>query len=97
MSFPQGALIGGRYRLEQSIGSGGMGEVFRAVDTVLGRAVAVKVVHAVEPRKRKEVTESFLREARISAAIAHPNVVQILDFGVHEEFAPYIVMELLEG
>lgn len=97
MSFPQGALIGGRYRLEQSIGSGGMGEVFRAIDTVLGRAVAVKVVHAVEPRKRKEVTESFLREARISAAIAHPNVVQILDFGVHEELAPYIVMELLEG
>ena len=97
MSFPQGALIGGRYRLEQSIGSGGMGEVFRALDTVLGRAVAVKVVHAVEPRKRKEVTESFLREARISTALADPNVVQILDFGVHEEHAPYIVMELLEG
>jgi hypothetical protein len=97
VSFPQGALIGGRYRLEQSIGSGGMGEVFRAVDSVLGRAVAVKVVHAVEPRKRKEVTESFLREARISAAIAHPNVVQILDFGIHEELAPYIVMELLAG
>jgi serine/threonine protein kinase len=97
VSFPLGALIGGRYRLEQSIGSGGMGEVFRAVDTVLGRAVAVKVVHAVEPRKRKEVTESFLREARISAAIAHPNVVQILDFGIHQELAPYIVMELLAG
>jgi len=93
----QDALIGGRYRLEQSIGSGGMGEVFRATDALLGRPVAVKLVHPVEPRKRQEITESFLREARISAAIAHPNVVQILDFGVHEESAPFIVMELLEG
>jgi serine/threonine-protein kinase len=92
-----GSLIGGRYRLEQSIGSGGMGEVFRATDTVLGRPVAIKLVHAVDPRKHKQVTESFLREARISAAIAHPNVVRILDFGIHEGDVPFIAMELLEG
>jgi serine/threonine-protein kinase len=92
-----GSLIGGRYSLEQSIGSGGMGEVFRASDTLLGRPVAIKLVHAVDPRKHKQVSESFLREARISAAIAHPNVVQILDFGIHEGDVPFIVMELLEG
>jgi eukaryotic-like serine/threonine-protein kinase len=92
-----GSLIGGRYSLEQSIGSGGMGEVFRASDTLLGRAVAIKLVHAVDPRKHKQVSESFLREARISAAIAHPSVVQILDFGIHEGDVPFIVMELLEG
>ena len=97
VEMQQGALIGGRYRLEQSIGSGGMGEVFRATDALLGRPVAVKLVHPVEQRRRQVITDSFLREARISAAITHPNVVQILDFGVHEQSAPFIVMELLEG
>lgn len=97
MDIQQGALIGGRYRLELSIGSGGMGEVFRASDTLLGRPVAIKLVHPVEPRRQQEISDSFLREARISAAIAHPNVVQILDYGVHERAVPYIVMELLEG
>jgi serine/threonine protein kinase len=97
VTLRHGSLIGGRYSLEQSIGSGGMGEVFRAADTLLGRAVAIKLVHAVDPRKHKQVTESFLREARISAAIAHPYVVQILDFGIHEGDVPFIVMELLEG
>jgi hypothetical protein len=97
VSFDKGALIGGRYRLEHSIGSGGMGEVFRAEDTLLGRPVAIKLVHPVETRRRSEATESFLREARIAAAITHPNVVRMLDFGVHEQFTPYMVMELLSG
>jgi serine/threonine protein kinase len=97
VSFEKGALIGGRYRLEQSIGSGGMGEVFRAEDTLLGRPVAIKLVHPVETRRRAEATESFLREARIAAAITHPNVVRMLDFGVHQQVTPYMVMELLSG
>jgi hypothetical protein len=97
VSFEKGALIGGRYRLEQSIGSGGMGEVFRAEDTLLGRAVAIKLVHPVEARRRAEATESFLREARIAAAITHPNVVRMLDFGVQQQSTPYMVMELLSG
>ncbi|MET0344295.1 MAG: protein kinase [Polyangiales bacterium] len=97
MSFGTGELIGGRYRLEELIGSGGMGEVFRAHDVLLERAVALKLVDVGDPRKRKEITKSFLREARISAAIQHRNVVQMLDFGTHDERIPYIVMELLEG
>jgi serine/threonine-protein kinase len=97
VSFEPGALIGGRYRLEQSIGSGGMGEVFRADDVLLGRSVAIKLVHAVEARRQAEVNESFLQEARIAAAITHPNVVRMLDFGVHEQSTPYMVMELLSG
>lgn len=97
MTFRAGELIGGRYRLEELIGSGGMGEVFRAHDMVLARDVAVKLVEAVDPRRREEITRSFLREARISAAIAHRNVVQILDFGTHEGHVPFMVMELLKG
>lgn len=97
MTFAAGELIGDRYRLEELIGSGGMGDVFRARDTLLERPVALKLVDVGDPRKREEITQSFLREARISAAIAHPNVVQILDFGTHTGTIPYIVMELLEG
>jgi len=97
VAFSAGELIGGRYRLEELIGSGGMGDVFRARDTLLERAVAIKLVDVVDPRRRDETTQNFLREARISAAIAHRNVVQILDFGVDGGVVPFIVMELLEG
>lgn len=97
MTFAAGDLIGGRYQLEEHIGSGGMGQVFRARDTVLARPVAIKLVDAVEPRRREEITQGFLREARISAAIDHRNVVRILDFGTHQSTVPYMVMELLEG
>ncbi len=74
-----------------------MGQVFRGVDTVLARPVAIKLVDAVESRRREEITQGFLREARISAAIDHNNVVRILDFGTHASTVPYMVMELLEG
>jgi serine/threonine-protein kinase len=97
VSFAAGELIGGRYRLEELIGSGGMGDVFRARDTLLERAVALKLVDIGDPRRREEIGQNFLREARISAAIAHRNVVQILDFGTHGGTVPFIVMELLEG
>lgn len=95
--FATGDLIGGRYRLDELIGTGGMGQVFRGVDTVLARPVAIKLVDAVESRRREEITQGFLREARISAAIDHNNVVRILDFGTHASTVPYMVMELLEG
>jgi eukaryotic-like serine/threonine-protein kinase len=97
VTFAAGELIGGRYRLEELIGSGGMGDVFRARDALLERAVALKLVDIGDPRRREEIGQNFLREARISAAIAHRNVVQILDFGTHGGTVPYIVMELLEG
>ncbi len=88
-------VLAGRYRLEQRIGSGGMGAVYEAADLVLGRAVAAKLV-------REELVDSpqaiarFEREARIAAKFAHPNVVTIFDFGV-EGGRPFIVMELLRG
>ncbi len=97
MALCAGDLVGGRYCLEEVIGSGGMGDVWRARDRVLERQVALKVVYASDPRKTAEHAKAFLREARISAAISHRNVVQILDFGAHEGELPFMVLELLQG
>jgi serine/threonine-protein kinase len=97
VSFERGALIGKRYRLDRQIGSGGMGDVFAATDTVLERKVAIKIVDAVDARRAGETSAIFLREARNASAIGHPAVVRILDFGLHADLLPYIAMELLEG
>src|SRR6185436_14624029 len=89
-----GTLIG-PYEIVAAIGAGGMGEVFRAVDTRLKRDVAVKVLPkdfaADADRQRR-----FEQEAKTLAALNHPNVLTIHDAGVHEG-APYLVSELLEG
>ena len=85
----------GHYRILDKIGSGGMGEVFRARDERLDRDVALKFVHpscATDPDRLRR----FDKEARAAAALNHPNIVAIYDSGVHED-APYIVSELLEG
>ena len=78
------------------VAAGGMGEVYRATDSVLGRPVAVKLLadrHAREP----DVRERFKREGRAAARLsAHPNIVTVFDVGEHEEW-PYIVMQYLSG
>jgi eukaryotic-like serine/threonine-protein kinase len=75
----------GPYRIESKLGEGGMGEVFRAVDTRLGRAVAVKTA-------REQFSARFEREARAISALNHPNICTIHDVGPN-----YLVMELVEG
>jgi len=75
----------GPYRIESKLGEGGMGEVFRAVDTRLGRAVAVKVTH-------EKFSDRFEREARAVAALNHPHISTLHDVGPN-----YLVMELVEG
>jgi serine/threonine protein kinase len=90
-------LIGGRYFLESVIGEGGMASVWRALDQTLNRPVAIKFLYLRDTRKREAAVTSFLREARIAAAIRHRNVVDILDFGTLEDGVPFMVMELLEG
>src|SRR5687768_10703219 len=86
-----GRDFAGRYRIEAQIGQGGIGVVYRAVDRKLDRPVALKLLRtdAVGPSQRPR----FEREARALAALAHPNVVTILDFGVSDS-TPYLVMEL---
>ncbi len=75
----------GPYKLEALLGQGGMGQVFRAIDTRLGRAVAVKV-------SQERFTDRFEREARAIAALNHPNICTLHDVGPN-----YLVMELVEG
>ena len=94
MSLPSGTRLG-PYEIVGKIGAGGMGEVFRAKDTRLGRDVAIKVL----PEGFAEDSERlrrFQQEARTLASLSHPNVVQVFEAGEHEG-TPYLVMELLEG
>jgi tetratricopeptide (TPR) repeat protein len=85
----------GPYRIIAPLGAGGMGEVYRARDTRLGRDVAIKVIPA-ELARDPERIRRFEQEARAAGALSHPNVCAIFDLGVHEG-APFVVMELLEG
>lgn len=93
----KGSVIGDRYVLERHIGEGGMATVWRATDRTLRRSVAIKFLWARERRGQNELVKAFLREARIAASVHHANVVQVLDFGLHDEDVPYMVMEVLEG
>ena len=85
----------GHYRVEDKLGSGGVGEVYRGEDTRLGRPVAIKILpgHLMEDGA---ALDRFRREARASSALNHPNICRIYDVGDVDD-RPYIVMELLEG
>ncbi|MEV2265026.1 serine/threonine-protein kinase [Nonomuraea africana] len=87
-------MLDGRYQLDEPIGRGGMGEVWRGHDPRTGRAVAVKILapQVTQPAAR----ERFAREARAAAQIVHPNVVTVFDTG-EQDGRPYLVMELLTG
>jgi eukaryotic-like serine/threonine-protein kinase len=85
----------GHYRVLEKIGSGGMGEVYRASDERLGRDVALKILKPAVAHDQDRLRR-FEQEARAAAALNHPNIVAIYDIGMHDG-APYIVSELLEG
>jgi serine/threonine-protein kinase len=89
----------GRYEITGELGRGGMGVVYRAVDTTIGRAVAVKVVRLTEAGTLAEgqnLRERLVREARAAGALSHPNIVAVFDFGQEDDTA-YIVMEFIRG
>jgi serine/threonine protein kinase/tetratricopeptide (TPR) repeat protein len=92
--LPEGSLLG-PYRIAGLLARGGMGAVYRATDVRLHRDVALKVLaeaRAADPRR----VERFMREARVTAALDHPNIVRVFDVGLLEDRA-YLVAELLEG
>jgi serine/threonine protein kinase len=92
-----GAVLGGRYVLDQQIGTGGYSEVWHATDTVLVRPVAVKLLH---PRHagRSEGLVRFQAEARYAGALSHENIARVHDYGEPADGQPpYLVMELVNG
>jgi eukaryotic-like serine/threonine-protein kinase len=94
-----GTHLGGRYRLDERIGTGGMSTVYRAFDTVLERPVAVKVMHRDIAHDADQL-ERFRREARAVAQLNHPHIVQVIDAGEELDGGhamPYIVFEYVEG
>jgi len=92
-----GAVLGGRYVLDEQIGNGGYGEVWRATDTILSRPVAVKLLH---PRyiSQNEALARFRAEARHAGGLSHENIAQVFDYGEPADGQPpYLVMELVDG
>ena len=84
-----------QYVVRDTLGSGGMGRVYEAEHTALGRTFALKVLHG--RMLQGDGATQFLREARAAARIKHPNIVDVVDFGYLEDGRPYLVMELLAG
>lgn len=90
-----GKILGNRYRLLELIGEGGMALVYKAEDSLLCRAVAVKILRP-QYASDAEFVERFHREAKAAASLSHPNVVNIFDVG-KEDNIDYIVMEYIPG
>ena len=95
MTPRQGSVLGSRYRLVSQIAAGGMGDVWRATDEVLGREIAVKVLKR-ELSGERGFLERFRREARQTAALSHPGIAAVFDYG-EEDGNAYLVMELVPG
>jgi serine/threonine protein kinase len=95
-SLAEGALVGGRFRVERLIGRGGMGEVYSARHVTTGKEVALKLIHAAAGAGREHVRR-FMREARAATAIEHPNVIEVFDVFEEADGTPVMVMELLKG
>ena len=94
-------VLAGRYRLVRRLASGGMGQVWRANDEILGRPVAVKLLRS-EYAEDPEFVDRFRAEARRTAALSHPGIASVFDYGEtgdpdDEGTTAYLVMELVEG
>jgi serine/threonine-protein kinase len=91
-----GEVLAGKYRLTELLGSGGMGDVYRAVNELVGREIAIKVLRA-EHAENEVVIQRFTREARAANLVGHENVIDVIDVGQDANGCPFIVQELLEG
>jgi serine/threonine protein kinase len=101
----EGEIIGGRYRIAERLGEGGFSEVHRGVDEVLERDVAIKLMSfkaAAPPginqsQMSKDVTERFMKEARVVARLKDPSTITLFDFGTRPNGMLYMVLELIDG
>lgn len=93
--FLPGVLLGGRYRILNMLGKGGMGEVYRATDLTLGQSVALKFLPAAAA-SNPHLLERFHGEVRVARQVSHPNVCRVYDIG-EAEGLPYISMEYVDG
>src|SRR5688572_12712593 len=94
--FSPGHVVAGRYRIQELLGQGGMGSVYRALQLSVGRPVALKLL-SDEHVGSADLLERFQREAVALARLAHPNTVRLFDFGTSEGGCPFLVMEFLRG
>lgn len=85
------------YRILEKLGQGGMGVVYLAEDTVLGRRVAIKTLTSTRSGENQHFRTRFLREARAVSALSHPHIAAIFDYGEDDDGEPFIVMELIKG
>src|SRR5579872_6155426 len=93
--FVAGTLLGGRYRILGLLGRGGMGEVYRATDLMLGQSVALKFLPE-EAARDQRLLERFHGEVRVARQVSHPNVCRVYDIG-EVEGTPFISMEYIDG
>ncbi|MFY9223130.1 MAG: protein kinase [Blastocatellia bacterium] len=91
-----GRMIADKYRVEKLLGRGGMGAVYEGQHLLLDRRVAIKVLQQ-NMANDEQAASRFIREAKASARIEHPNAVTIYDFGVLQEGSAYLVMEFIKG
>jgi serine/threonine-protein kinase len=91
-----GRTAGGKYKLVRLLGAGGMGEVYEAQHSVVGRRFAIKFLHP-ELAGNTEIVARFQREAQAAGSLENENIAAVLDAGTDEDGAPYLVMEYLEG
>ena len=93
-----GTTVGDRYPVLGIVGRGGMGAVYRSVQPLVDREVAVKLILPSDGAEQDDsIRQRFLREARAIAAVAHPSIVTLHDFGAEEDGTLYMVMELVRG
>jgi serine/threonine protein kinase len=97
MKLEPGAVLAGRYRLDEKLGEGGMGVVWSATHRVTRQKVALKLLLPGAGTEANRFVKRFMREARAASAVKHPNVVVVYDVMELDEETPMMVMELLRG
>jgi len=91
-----GKSLAGKYQIEERLGSGGMCDVYRAINSAMGKQVAVKVLKPALAADRT-IAQRFEQEARAASLIHHPHAINVMDYVIAEGGTPFIVMEFVQG